>query len=133
MGKSSYLDDQSGVPRMGRKEDITIAITPGYLATEMGATSIINNEGKANTILVKIPSGRGRHQGGGADVFLANVASGHIPGTILDGDSEQNGRQQEVWRQAMLDDLYVKAGNRSMGLSTCMRDTFWLEEEGHRW
>jgi 2-deoxy-D-gluconate 3-dehydrogenase len=69
------------------------AIAPGYIATEMN-TALMNDEGRARSILERIPAGRWgtAEDFKGAAVFLASRASGYVSGEILTVDGGWMGR-----------------------------------------
>ncbi|MCJ1280860.1 hypothetical protein MMC26_000177 [Xylographa opegraphella] len=69
------------------------AIAPGYIATEMN-TALMNDEKRAESILVRIPAGRWGNPEDfkGAVVFLASKASTYVSGEILTVDGGWMGR-----------------------------------------
>lgn len=69
------------------------AIAPGYIATEMNA-ALVQDEDRARSILERIPAGRwGKTEDfKGPVVFLASGASGYVSGEVLVVDGGWMGR-----------------------------------------
>lgn len=91
--RRSIIAHQGSIKRMGRQRHSVNAIAPGYVATEMNA-ALMGDENRAKSILERIPAGRwgAPEDFKGPVLVLASATSQYVSGECLVVDGGWMGR-----------------------------------------